>query len=104
MKRMSFAEYVERSESEGFRLIDVREDYEFEEVRAVGAEPFALSRIQRGQMPDDDGRPVALICRSGRRSEVAALILESKGFPECTNVEGGTLAAIAFDEAWVERG
>jgi rhodanese-related sulfurtransferase len=32
------------------------------------------------------------------------MILESNGFDEITNVEGGTLAAIQAGEAHVERG
>lgn len=104
MKRMSYSEFAGARDAQGMRLIDVREEGEYAEVRVKGAELFPLSRIQRGELPTADGRPVALICKAGGRSAMAAMILESNGFEEVTNVEGGTLAAIQAGEAHVERG
>jgi rhodanese-related sulfurtransferase len=103
MKRMSFEEFAEKRDSDDLRLIDVREEDEYEEVRVRGAELFPLSRIRRGESPEADDRTVALICRSGGRSAMAAKILEQRGFDEMINVEGGTLAAIEAGEEHVER-
>ena len=104
MKRMSYVDFAAQREALGLRLIDVREADEFGVVRVKGAELFPLSRIQHGALPEDDGRPVALICKAGGRSAMAAMILESNGFAEMINVEGGTLAAIQAGEDHVERG
>lgn len=104
MKRMSYTEFAAQREAQGMRLIDVREADEFEVVRVKGAELLPLSQIQRGAKPEDDGRPVALICKAGSRSAMAAMILESNGFKEVVNVEGGTLAALQAGEDHVERG
>jgi len=95
MKRMEYDEFARVRDEQGLRVIDVREQDEWDEVHVRDAELFPLSRLQRGELPEDDGRPVALICRSGGRSAMAAQVLESAGFNETINVEGGTLAAIA---------
>lgn len=76
-----------------YRLIDVREENEFLETHVEGAELFPLSDIQQGNLPEFDGRPIAVICRSGARSQAAGKVFESHG-QECTNVDGGTMAAV----------
>jgi len=103
MERMSFEEFANARDDQDLRLIDVREQDEYDEVHVKGAEFFALSWIREGRLPVDDGRQVALICRSGGRSAMAAQILERSGFNHVINVEGGTLAAIAAGEENVER-
>jgi len=101
VKRISYAEFsLLRSDSS--RLLDVREPHEFAQVHVKGAEAFPLSWIKEGRVPEKDERQIFVICRSGARSQVASLILESKGFPECTNVDGGTLAAMALGDDHVE--
>lgn len=103
MERMSYVDFAARRDADDLRLIDVRESHEFMEVRVKGAELFALSRIQSGEIPNNDSRRVALICRSGMRSAMAAQVFESQGFQDVINVEGGTLAAIAQGAEHVER-
>lgn len=104
MKRLDFADFIAKRDEEDYRVIDVREPHETAEVRLKGVELLPLSRIQQGHYPEDDGRPIAIICRSGGRSAVAAKLFEATGLPECTNIEGGTLAAIQAGEEYVERG
>jgi rhodanese-related sulfurtransferase len=103
MDRMSFTEFADAREEQELRLIDVREQDEYDDVHVKDAEHFALSWIREGRLPVDDGRRVALICRSGGRSAMAAQILERAGFSQVINVEGGTLAAVAAGEEYVER-
>lgn len=104
MKEITFEEFVQRRDDENLRLIDVREEDEYEAVHVRGAELFPLSKIRRGELPEEDDRPIAVICRSGGRSAVACQIFEKNGFSECTNVDGGTLAAVDAGEDFVERG
>lgn len=104
MKRMDYEDFAEVREREDWRLIDVREQNEYDEVRVKGVELFPLSRLKRGDLPEPDDRDVAVICRSGGRSQVACQILEKNGFDECLNVDGGTLAAINAGDEHVERG
>jgi rhodanese-related sulfurtransferase len=104
MKRMSYEEIAAKRAQDDMRILDVREQDEYNEVRVKDVELFPLSRLQRGELPEADSREVAVICRSGGRSQRACEILEEAGWPECINVEGGTLAAIDLSEDEVERG
>lgn len=104
MKRRSFEEFLAARADRDLRVIDVREQDEYEEVRLKGAELFALSKLKAGELPEEDEREVWIICRSGGRSQTACELLEDAGWPECTNIDGGTLAAIDTDESLVERG
>ena len=103
MKRLSFVDFASQRD-ESMRLIDVRELDEYQAIRVKGAEFFPLSRLQRGERFEDDGRSVYLICRSGARSEFAAQMLEKEGFAECTNISDGTMGAMQSGEEHLERG
>lgn len=104
MKRIDFEQFVHQRPLKNPRVLDVREQDEYDEVHVKGVELFALSRLREGELPEQDDREVWVICRSGGRSQIACEILEDAGWPECTNVEGGTLAAIDAGEDQVERG
>lgn len=80
----------------GAKILDVREDYEWE----AGHIPDAL-HIPLDQLPDrlDDLDPdgdLAVICRTGGRSARATQWLESHGY-SAVNVTGGM-------GAWLEAG
>lgn len=104
MKRMDYSEFAEIRDDAEWRLIDVRERDEYEQVHVKGVELFPLSKLKRGDLPEKDEREVAVICRSGGRSQMACQILEKNGWDECTNIDGGTLAAIEAGDEHVERG
>ncbi len=104
MKRMDYDDIADARNDQDLRIIDVRETDEYEEVHVRDVELFPLSKLQEGELPEKDDRPVAVICRSGGRSQVACQILEDAGWEECINVEGGTLAAIQAGEEHVIRG
>lgn len=79
---------------EKLHIIDVREPEEFEAFN-IGAKLIPLGRFQ--MMDVDELMPlkdeeVILHCRSGKRSMTACLILESMGFTNTKNLEGGMLA------------
>ena len=102
MKEINFEEYVSRREQEELRLIDVREVEEYEAVHVKEAELFPLSKIRAGELPEEDDREVMVICRSGARSAMACGIFEKAGFRECTNIAGGTNAAVEAGDEYVE--
>lgn|SRR5690554_5630649 len=102
MKRITYEKLATDPALKDMRVIDVREQDEYDEVHVIGVELFPLSRLQKGELPAQDEREVAVICRSGARSETACKILEQAGWRECSNIEGGTLAAIKYDPAHVE--
>jgi rhodanese-related sulfurtransferase len=79
------------------QLVDCRELYEWEAGRVEGAVHLPLNSIMAGAGSDlDRDRPIAVICRSGNRSELAAMMLQARGF-EAYNVAGGM-------EAWEAEG
>ncbi|MGH2538945.1 MAG: rhodanese-like domain-containing protein [Actinomycetota bacterium] len=79
------------------QLVDCRELYEWEAGRIDGAVHLPLNSIMAGAGSElDEGRPIAVICRSGNRSELATMMLQARGF-EAYNVAGGM-------EAWDAEG
>lgn len=104
MKRMDYSEFADARDDSEWRLIDVREQDEYDQVHVKGVELFPLSKLKQGQLPEPDDRKVAVICRSGGRSQMACQILEKNGWGECTNIDGGTLAAVQAGDEHVERG
>ena len=70
-------------------VVDVREPREFEYCRIDGALLIPLGELARrhGELPR--GRPLVMVCHTGRRSQQAALLLAAAGFPEVHNLAGG---------------
>src|SRR5918992_3042857 len=76
------------------QILDVREDWEWDAGHIEGSVHIPLNELLAGRMESlDQGRPVVAVCKTGNRSEVAALMLRARGF-EAHNMAGGT-------EAWV---
>lgn len=69
-------------------IIDVREPEEFQEGHIPGAVNIPLSKIE--QEPFDTEEEIFLVCRSDRRSGLAADLLNEKGY-KGVNVQGGML-------------
>jgi rhodanese-related sulfurtransferase len=79
------------------QLVDCREVHEWEAGRIDGAVFLPLNSIMAGAGSDlDREKPIAVICRTGNRSELATMMLQARGF-EAYNVEGGM-------EAWAAEG
>ena len=80
------------------QIVDVREPYEWEAGRIEGAIHIPLNELMGGAGQDqlDQNKPVAVICRSGNRSELASLMLKAKGF-DAHNVRDGM-------EGWASEG
>lgn len=84
---------------ENICLVDVREEYEFIEMRVPGALLLPLGEVPEhvDKFPLD--RPVYLICASGNRSKVAGDFL-SKFHIEAINIAGGTKACVSSGRAY----
>jgi rhodanese-related sulfurtransferase len=79
------------------QLVDCREQYEWDAGRVEGAIFIPLNTLMAGAGPElDPSKPIAVICRTGNRSELASTMLQARGF-EAHNVEGGM-------EAWQQAG
>ena len=78
-------------------LVDCRELYEWTAGRIEGAVHLPVNSIMAGaggDLPTD--KPVAVICRTGNRSELASMMLQARGY-DAHNVAGGM-------EAWAAAG
>lgn len=84
-------------------LLDVREPWEYYEVRAPGATLMPLSEFTQRYGELQREQELLIICHSGYRSMQAAIFLRRQGYTQVANVVGGM-------DAWeaaalpVERG
>lgn len=86
--------FAELIQSANIQLLDVRTAEEFAEGHLEGALNVDINQdtfLQDAKTVLETGKPVAVYCRSGRRSAKAAEILIKEGF-KVTNLEGGILA------------
>ena len=91
------AERVAELQREGtIQLIDVREQYEWDEGRIAGARHLALGELTGQAETIDRETPVVFYCRVGGRSAMAANAFSRAGY-EAYTMTGGLLA-------WEARG
>ncbi len=87
------------SENKGAHLIDVREDNEWQQGHAAGAEHLGRGIIERDietRFPDHDTELI-LYCGGGYRSALAADMLQRMGYSNVYSMAGGW-------KAWKESG
>lgn len=82
-------------------FIDVREVAEVAEASAKGAVNYPMSSLDPKTFDQASGlkktQKIYILCRSGNRSNKVAQALQSEGFKELYNIQGGILA-------WKEAG
>lgn len=91
MREVSVDEARTAAESGRARLIDVREDNEWNEAHARGAEHLGKGIIERDIeifSPDKAG-PLILYCGGGYRSALAADALQRMGYTNVASMAGG---------------
>lgn len=79
---------------EKLNLIDCREPHEYAEFN-IGAKLIPLGKIQTMQIDEIEDlkdEEVIIHCRSGQRSMMACLFLDTLGFKDTKNLAGGILA------------
>ncbi|RCR69890.1 rhodanese-like domain-containing protein [Larkinella punicea] len=78
---------------EKINLIDVREEYEFDEDN-LGGRLYPLGSLpsQIDELEDLQDEEIIIHCRSGARSARAQQFLEQNGFSNVRNLIGGILA------------
>ena len=102
IERIDVDELHERREQ--LQILDVREQSEWNDVRIPGSLHVPYHDI-RG-IPDElgDDKPVAVICASGRRSVVAASLLQRFGRQDVVHVVEGGVGTWAANGYPAERG
>ena len=75
-------------------ILDVREDWEYQESNIAGARNIPLGVLpgQVDDLEDLKDQEVIVHCRSGARSATAKAFLQQKGFTNVRNLLGGILA------------
>lgn len=94
MQNISAAEVKQRiANNEALHLLDVREPDERAEFN-IGGVFIPLGRVmamQTDEIEDLKEEEIICYCRSGKRSMQAAMMLETMGFTNVKNLEGGML-------------
>ncbi|MES2568409.1 MAG: rhodanese-like domain-containing protein [Bacteroidota bacterium] len=81
-------------EKKDFQLIDVREEYEFDESNIKG-ELIPMGEVMENVDKISKDKQVVVHCRSGKRSATVISALEGQhGFTNLYNLKGGILAYI----------
>jgi hydroxyacylglutathione hydrolase len=90
--------------ADGPLVLDVRDEDEFESGHIPGSQhiPYAELPDRLGELPRE--RPVAAICSGGRRSGLAASVLQREGFEGVVHVAHGGVATWERDGRPVEAG
>ena len=95
MRTISVEELKKRLDAgEKLNIIDCREPDEYTELN-IGAKLIPLGQIQGMQVEDIEEwkeQEVIVHCRSGRRSAIACMFLDTLGFKDTRNLTGGLLA------------
>lgn len=79
------------------QVIDCREPNEWQEAHVEGMTLMPLDTIGQRIGELDPNRPLIIVCRSGRRSLLAAQQLYAAGFTNVKSMNGGLIA-------WVQQG
>lgn len=94
MEDITVSELKERlDKGEQINLVDVREEWEFEEDNLKG-KLIPLNTLPQSldQLSDWKEQELVVHCRSGKRSEQAKKYLQSQGYTQVRNLLGGILA------------
>ncbi|MCC6313179.1 MAG: rhodanese-like domain-containing protein [Thermomicrobiales bacterium] len=94
---ITVSEYVSSWRGNGTQLVDVREREEWDEGHIAGATLIPLSELEARRSELDPRQSIAIVCRSGRRSLLAAEYLRAMGYRRAVSVAGGMLD-------WVQAG
>lgn len=100
IREVTVAQTLERqAENPSLKLIDVREDNEWQVAHAAGAEHLGKGIIERDieSMVPDKSTEVILYCGGGYRSALAASTLQEMGYTNVFSMAGGW-------KAWRETG
>lgn len=79
-------------EEHGAIIIDVREPFEWADGTLPDSQLIPMASLAQDASNMDKTEAVLLVCRSGRRSQHAAMLLKQLGFTSVGNLAGGLVA------------
>ena len=95
VKTLTVEEFAQYITQEGVQLLDVRTPEEYAEGHLDGAVMIdykADGFVEKAEAQLQKDKPVALYCRGGRRSHLAAELLHKAGFQQLVELGGGITA------------
>lgn len=96
---LTVGELKARADSNSGLILDVRTaaDYVGEQGHIAGALNLPLEELEArlAEVGDDPERPIAIVCRTDRRSAKAAALMARRGFADARVVRGGMTAWLA---------
>ena len=84
--------FFDRHKPDEYILLDVRQEWEYEEFHIPGARLIPLVELPGRFNEVEKDKPVIAYCASGGRSMAAAALLEGQGYQDITNMVGGAMA------------
>lgn len=94
MKYVTPLEYKDRQNNNDAVLLDIRESYELD-ICSMGGLHIPMADVANRVNEIDKNKEVIVLCRSGRRAESVANLLETDfSFPNVSIFKGGILAWI----------
>ena len=89
--------------ADSIQLIDVRSFEEFQNKHIKGAQSIVFDEeFEENIQKLDKSKPVAVYCRTGRRSKECSQYLKEKGFTKIYDLEGG-LAKWEYNDLIIEN-
>ncbi|MCE7793961.1 sulfurtransferase TusA family protein [Salipaludibacillus sp. CUR1] len=76
-------------EGKKIKLVDVREPAEYTFARIPGAKSIPMGELEERLNELDKDDEIYVVCRTGNRSNMAAQVLDEKGYKNVTNVKPG---------------
>ena len=95
VKKMTSEEakkYLDEHVVDEYNLVDVRQDWEYEDFHLPGASLIPLPELPDRMGEIDRNKPTLVYCASGGRSSSAAKLMSGQGFRETYNILGGIMA------------
>ncbi|HEU0116697.1 MAG TPA: rhodanese-like domain-containing protein [Thermomicrobiales bacterium] len=91
---ITLADYLANWRGKPIQALDVREHDEWAAGHMAGAVLAPLGELERrlSELDLDPAAPTIVVCRSGRRSLIAAEYLAQRGFGRVRSLAGGLLA------------
>jgi len=84
--------FMDRRKPDEYTLLDVRQNWEYEEFHIPGAQLIPLVELPDRLDEVSRSRPVIAYCAAGGRSMAASVLLEGQGYEDITNMVGGAMA------------
>ncbi|MGI8606444.1 MAG: MBL fold metallo-hydrolase [Gaiellaceae bacterium] len=98
---------AERLRRGDVRLLDVREDDEWEEGHVEDSTHIPYHQLRDGaprELANGDGRQIAVACSAGNRSSIAVSLLRRRGVDNVLHVTDGGIADLADEGVELVRG